>query len=320
VEQIDRGETVELFHRLDVSKYPPLIEKMVEKKMFLNPTLGIQFDKASKYLEGIDRRNVEFVKTPIVNALPEAIGKRFAAAFKPQNVPDLPEGYRRAGLFVKEFVDKGGKVIAGSDTGAARLGTAGLTLHEEMLMLREVGLSPMQAIQAATSWGMEAWGKSGDAGTVEAGKRADLLIVNRNPLEDLTATTDIYRVIQGGKVVDRDALAHWHETLPRPGATQENFANAGIHTPFIDEISPEYVTPAQKNTPELTVVGKNFSNESMVLLNNQLMRGKFDSESRIRVQIPVLLLKKPGVYPLAVVQPGSGGGVSNSFYLIVGSN
>jgi imidazolonepropionase-like amidohydrolase len=318
VERIERGEAVQAWHLLDTTRYPPLIQKMVEKKMFLNPTVASLFENASMYLDGIDRLNRDFVRTDVVKALPEPIGMRFAAAFKGRKVPDLEEGYHRAGLFVREFVDQGGKVIAGSDTGAARLGTAGLTLHEEMRMLKEIGLSPMQVIQAATSWGMEAWRKSAEAGTVEAGKRADLLILNRNPLDDITATTDIFRVIQGGRIVDREGLAKWQETVPRPGETQENFSNAAIHTPFIDEIFPEYVTPARKNESELTVSGQNFSRESLVLLNDRLMPAKFESESRIRVPIPGALAKKPGIYPVVVVQPGSGGAVSNEFFLIVG--
>ena len=323
VNRIEHGEAVSAWHLLDTNKFPLLIREMVKKKMFLNPTIGAQFEKASKYREEFDHVNRTFITSSIVAVLPEPIRVRFAAAFKPgedENVPELQEGYRRAGLFVKEFVEQGGKVIAGTDTGAGRLGTAGLTMHEEMRMLEEIGLSPMQVIRAATSWGMEAWGKSKEAGTVEVGKRADLLILNRNPLEDLSATTDIYRVIQGGSVVDREALAHWQETLPRPGATQENFPNKAMHVPFIDEISPEYVTPARKNGSDLTILGENFSKESMVMLNDRLVPAKTNPAGEIHITIPRTLRGKPGVYPVVVVQPGSAGGVSNTFYLIVGAS
>ena len=68
------------------------------------------------------------------------------------------------------------------------------------------------------------------------------------------------------------------------------------------------------------MVGERFSKESIVLLNDRLMPAKFESESRIRIRVPLVLLKKPGVYPLVVIQPGSGGGVSNAFYLIVGGS
>jgi hypothetical protein len=213
-------------------------------------------------------------------------------------------------------------VIAGDDTGAgAGSGTPGLALHLEMRMLGEVGLTPMQVIQAATSWGAEAWGKSKEFGTVEPGKRADLLVLNRNPLDDLSATTDIFKIVQGGSVVDRDGLAKWQETLPRPGAIIDplpGYPNTLMHIPFIDEISPEWVTT--RTAPELTITGENFSKDSLVLLNDHLVPAKSPVEGELRVSIPSALLKKPGTYPLAVVQPGSAGGVSNTFYLIVTAN
>lgn len=325
-DRIAKGENVQAWQFLDTSKYPPLVRKMVETKMFLNPTLGAQFKNGSKYLEEFDRLNTAFLNGPIVANYPESLGRgRFANAFRArpgQQGPEVREGYRRAGLFVKELADAGGKVIAGDDTGAgAGSGTPGLALHLEMRMLGEVGLTPMQVIQAATSWGAEAWGKSKEFGTVEAGKRADLLVLNRNPLDDLSATTDIFKIVQGGSVVDRDALAKWQEALPRPGAIIDplpGYPNTLMHIPFIDEISPEWVT--SKTAPELTITGENFSKDSLVLLNDRLVPAKSPAEGELRVSIPSALLKKPGTYPLAVVQPGSAGGVSNTFYLIVTAN
>jgi hypothetical protein len=157
-------------------------------------------------------------------------------------------------------------------------------------------------------------------GTVEAGKRADLLVLNRNPLEDLSATTDIFRIIQSGAVVDRDGLAKWRDILPRPGAMIDpapGYPNPLLRVPFIEEISPEWVTTKQKGGTELTITGENFSKDSLVLLNDRLIPAKPDGQGKIRTPIPATLLKKPGTYPLAVVQSGSAGAVSNTFYLIV---
>ena len=326
-DRIAKGENVQAWHLLDTSKYPPLIQKMVQTRMFLNPTIGSQFKNGSKYLEEFDRLNTAFLNGPIVANYPESLGRgRFTDVFRPGRAqgPDVQEGYKRAGLFVKEFVDQGGKVIAGDDTGAgAGSGTPGLAFHLEMRMLGEVGLTPMQVIQAATSWGAEAWGKSKEFGTVEAGKRADLLVLNRNPLDDLSATTDIFKIVQGGSVVDREGLAKWQETLPRPGAIIDplpGYPNPLMHIPFIDEISPEWVTSNQKNASELTITGENFSKDSLVLLNDHLVPAKSPAEGELQVSIPSALMKKPGTYPLAVVQPGSAGGVSNTFYLIVTAN
>jgi hypothetical protein len=294
---------------------------MVEKKMFLNPTLH-QFEKASKHYAEYSRLNGAFVKTSVVANLPELIRGRYAAAY-PANAgarepnTQLEEGFKRAGMFVKQYVDQGGKIVAGDDFGSG-MGSPGLALHEEMQLLAEVGVKPMQVIQAATSWSMEAWGKSKDAGTVEAGKRADLLVLNRNPLDDMSATTDIFRIIQGGVVVDRDSLSTWKEPLPRPMPVQTgDYPNLLLHVPFVVEVSPEAVSVNSKARSELTIRGQNFSKDNLVLINDRLVSPKIQSDGELKVSVPPELLRHPGVYPLLVVQPGSAGGVSNPLYLIV---
>src|SRR5205085_10700701 len=130
------------------------------------------FKNATKYRDEFERLNTGFLNGPIVANFPDSLVKgRFAAAFAAPRGPgaqELAEGYKRAGLFVKDFVGRGGKVIAGDDTGAgAGSGTPGLAQHLALRMLEEVGLTPMQAIQAATLWSAEAWGKAKDVGTVE---------------------------------------------------------------------------------------------------------------------------------------------------------
>ena len=323
--RIARGENVQAFHLLDTSKFPALINQMLEKKMFLNPTLH-QFERASKNYGEYARLNNAFVTTPLVKNLPDAIRARYAGAYSGnapaarRNNAELEEGFKRAGMFVRQYVERGGKIIAGDDFGSG-LGSPGLALHEEMQLLSEVGVKPMQVIQAATIWSMEAWGKAKEAGTVEAGKRADLLVLNRNPLDDMSATSDIFRIVQGGAVVDRESLASWKEPLPRPMPVQSgDYPNLLLHIPFVLEVSPEAISVNAKAGTELTIRGQNFSTDNLVLLNDRLVPAKSRTESELKVQVPAEVLKRPGVYPLSVVQPGSAGGVSNPLYLIVNPN
>ena len=136
----------------------------------------------------------------------------------------------------------------------------------------------------------------------------------------MAATTDIYRIIQGGAVIDRDSLAKWQETLPRPSAMIDplpGYPNTLMHVPFIDEISPEWLTATQKSRSELLITGENFSNENLVLINDRLVPAKAEGGDQLRISIPPGVLKKPGTYPLVVVQPGSAGGLSNTFYITV---
>jgi hypothetical protein len=222
-------------------------------------------------------------------------------------------------LFVKEFVDAGGKVMAGTDSGSLPI-PAGLSLHFEMQMLVEAGLSPMQAIQAATSWSMEAWRKSQDAGTVEAGKRADLVILKRNPLEDIAATRDIDQVVKSGVVIDRDNLANWKEPVTRPSPEQVGPANTMIQLPFITEIAPDSFQKDQGHIPEMIIHGVQFTPQSFVIFNDRSLPTKVYNEKRLGIQIKPEMLKQPGTFPLVVIRPGSGGGPSNPYYVIVTGN
>lgn len=74
-------------------------------------------------------------------------------------------------------------------------------LAEEMRVLSENGLSPMEAIEAATRRAAEALGLHEEIGTVEPGKTADMIMVNRDPLEDIRALEDVSWVMQSGEVI-----------------------------------------------------------------------------------------------------------------------
>ena len=320
VDRIRKGGPVEGWDQLDTAKFAPIIEKMVANNIYVNPTIGNQFEKASKYLPEFDKINVSYVNSPMGQSAPKPVRERYALSFKPgpaANAAALAEGYKRVGQFVKQFAEAGGKIVSGTDSDAGRIGTSGLTLHEEMMMLSEVGVPPMKVIQSSTSWAMEAWGKGKDVGTLEAGKRADVLILNRNPLDDMRATMDIFRIVQGGNVVDREGLAgKRQEVVPRPGLVAEGFANPALKVPFIDEIWPELLSTKDKPSP-ITIKGSNFSRSSFVLLNDQIVRGTVNGDNELQINLPSGLMKAAGVYPLVVVEPGSAGGVSNTFYFMV---
>jgi len=82
-------------------------------------------------------------------------------------------------------------------------------LHRELEEYVRAGMSPLEAIMTATRNAAHLLRAENDTGTIEEGKLADLLILNANPLEDIRNTRKIWKVIQGGKVVDRDALKNW---------------------------------------------------------------------------------------------------------------
>lgn len=84
--------------------------------------------------------------------------------------------------FTKVFHDKGGQLMTGTDWLLPRL-VPGFALHQELHELVHVGLTPYEALRASTTVPYEYLGESKQAGTIEVGKRTDLLLVDANPLE-----------------------------------------------------------------------------------------------------------------------------------------
>ena len=76
-------------------------------------------------------------------------------------------------------------------------------LHEELALLVEAGLTPMEALQAATRNPAEYLGILGAEGTVEVGKVADLVVLDANPLNDIRNIGRVHAVIMRGRVVER---------------------------------------------------------------------------------------------------------------------
>lgn len=83
------------------------------------------------------------------------------------------------------------------------------SLHMELEEYVQAGLSPLEAIMTATKNAARVLRAERDIGTIEEGKLADLVILDANPLEDIRNTRKIWKVIKGGKVIDRDALKNW---------------------------------------------------------------------------------------------------------------
>ena len=105
---------------------------------------------------------------------------------------------------VRQMHTAGVTLVAGTDIAGPRI--PGFSLHEELALLVRCGLTPMQALQAATSTPASVFGRSKDLGTIEVGKLADLILLDANPLDDIHNTQRIRAVIVGGKLMNRPAL------------------------------------------------------------------------------------------------------------------
>ncbi len=94
------------------------------------------------------------------------------------------ENYRLWMTFINEYKNRGGRVTTGSDSGFI-FQLYGFAFIRELELLREAGFHPMEVIQSATLKGAEALGMEHEIGTVEVGKKADLVIIDENPLANL---------------------------------------------------------------------------------------------------------------------------------------
>jgi imidazolonepropionase len=100
-----------------------------------------------------------------------------------QNEIEWKENYRLWMAFINEYKNRGGRVCAGSDSGFI-YSIFGFGFVRELELLQEAGFHPLEVIRSATSQGAALCGLDHLIGTVEVGKRADLLVHDHNPLTD----------------------------------------------------------------------------------------------------------------------------------------
>ncbi len=106
----------------------------------------------------------------------------------------------------KLFDEAGVKMIAGSDVSGAAWEIPGFSLHQEFDQLGAAGLSPLRVLQMATLDGAEFLGTTSTMGTVEAGKNADLVLLDANPLDGVDNLHTVAAVVRAGRYYSRADL------------------------------------------------------------------------------------------------------------------
>ena len=99
----------------------------------------------------------------------------------------------------------GVSLLAGSDS-LDRFVFPGFALHQELALLNRDGLTPLEALRAATSDAAKFLGHEGEFGVIADGAHADVVLLDENPLEAISNTTKIAAVIREGIYLDRAAL------------------------------------------------------------------------------------------------------------------
>jgi imidazolonepropionase-like amidohydrolase len=135
-----------------------------------------------------------------------------ARPLAPSCGPRSPNAATREATLANNFpkmIAAGARLVLGTDAGISSGYTFGSADHHEIARWVEFGLPPAEAIVAATSRPAELLGLK-DAGTLESGKRADFIVLDANPLDNISHTRRISAVYLAGAKLDREALvARW---------------------------------------------------------------------------------------------------------------
>ncbi|MCI0432882.1 MAG: amidohydrolase family protein [Gemmatimonadetes bacterium] len=172
--------------------YGDVVTLLGASGMTITPTVGIQggFDlimaKDPTFLE--DAR-LSLFPAPLVPSL-RARGANAARDLAAAEARVAPQG-----ALLRAVLDAGGRIVAGTDSPIIPFG---LSLHAELQAYVEYGLSPVEALRAATSVAADALGA--DLGVVAAGRLADLVVVDGDPLQDIRDARKVRIVIRGGIV------------------------------------------------------------------------------------------------------------------------
>jgi imidazolonepropionase-like amidohydrolase len=146
-----------------------MIKNLVENNVFVDPTLGVY--------ESMIKDNPVYAK----NIWTKVLG------------------------LTKKMHDNGVKLLSGTDIPNFDL-VPGKSLHHELQLLTDAGISTSDIIQIATRNGAEALKIVNSTGTIEEGKQADMVVLSSNPIENITNTKNIDMIINNGKIIDRISL------------------------------------------------------------------------------------------------------------------
>jgi imidazolonepropionase-like amidohydrolase len=146
---------------------------------------------------------------PLLEYVPQALAMQWRKSFDDAEMKKRAAWLGRQAVndwrFTGEMHKAGVALLAGSDS-LDPFVFPGESLHQELAELVRAGFTPRDALRAATHGAAQFLGRDAEFGSIEAGKTADLVLLDANPLENIGNARKISAVIRGGKYFDRAAL------------------------------------------------------------------------------------------------------------------
>lgn len=173
-----------------------VLDFIASHHVVVDPTIGV-FEMIVRSVKD-SITNME----PAFHTLPEPLQVLFVNMGMPaENAEKLKPMFRDWEKIVKVLYDKGVPIVAGTD-----MGFPGFSLDRELELYVDAGLTPLQALQTATIVPAQVMKQEGICGSIDAGKQADLLIVDGDPLQRIRDIRNVKTVIKDGVVYDPSAL------------------------------------------------------------------------------------------------------------------
>lgn len=331
-----KGELASPYAHIDPANADRLIALLVQKNVYVNPLLEHEHKPFTSWAREHEHEDFLLLQRPELNYIPldAKLGmlsmyyrvRNYARKYG-ENFPRLDrlpsdareefrKGYKMAQEFTRKFAARGGKLFMGTDSGGGAKEVPGLAVWQEMEVLAESGIPPAQILQIATKNVADLFRIEDRVGTIAPGRFADLIILNADPLADISNIRKIDMVVKGGEVVDRSY--HQDYSIPITDPTRMELESSSYYPkPVINELKPRVTVEGNTSDVVITIHGIGFIPASQVTFDDRQIECRFIDPRRLEAKIPASFFKRVGTFPVRVINPAPGGGVSEEYGFIV---